>query len=98
MLLLTTTCLLLLAAASNCLPQSNFAPPVTNSTKPEKETAVTSVHFSTNTTKVVDGKPFLASCTIANLTHHASLNYTVRYYRSDRLDSRQFVAAYKIKG
>ncbi|KAH9404126.1 hypothetical protein TYRP_014642 [Tyrophagus putrescentiae] len=92
MLFLTATCLLLLATAGGSFQQS-FAS-VDASKSLEKN--VTILNFTTNTTKVENGKPFLTSCHISNFTDHANRNYNVRFYRSNRLDSRQCVATYKL--
>lgn len=94
MLFLTATCLLLLATAGGSFQQS-FAS-VDASKSLEKN--VTILNFTTNTTKVENGKPFLTSCHISNFTDHANRNYNVRFYRSNRLDSRQCVATYKLTG
>lgn len=95
MLFFTTTCLFLLATASGSFQQKSFeAPSAVDAKSPEKLVPI--LNFTTNTTKVENGKPFLASCHISNFTDHASRNYSIRFFRSSRLDTRQWIANYKL--
>lgn len=96
MLFLTITCLFFLAASG----QSSFLEQFSQSTATVKPLATKNVtlNFTTNTTTMESGKPFLATCNISNFANHASHNYTVWFYTANELEYNYLVAYYSLKG
>lgn len=95
MLFLTITCLFFLAASG----QSSFLEQFSQSTATVKPLATKNVtlNFTTNTTTMESGKPFLATCNISNFANHASHNYTVWFYTANELEYNYLVAYYSLK-